>query len=315
MTELIVDADVLASARFGTSQLTETVAALRILIGPDVEPWFRGWYGEHLPLLRERLAQDPVEAALVVNAFRPGWVADFLTMPPLAPDQELEDELATMVALGDDRVRSDLAFVRSPLLPALAVDYLAERAAEFLRWVWTTTVLPTWPRRLRVLRADVVSRTSRLSEQGWSGVLEGLGQHVRWLGDGRIQVNDYTYPPLDVRGGDLMFIAAHRKGVGLAWRRPDRYAVSYPVTGIFAETEPLADPLVRLLGRTRARILAEAAEPISTTALVATTGLSLGTVADHLRVLADAGLLEHRRSGRQVLYWQSETGRRVANGL
>ncbi|MEV4262882.1 hypothetical protein [Kribbella sp. NPDC049584] len=30
-----------------------------------------------------------------------------------------------------------------------------------------------------------------------------------------------------------------------------------------------------------------------------------------LRVLTDRGLLERRRSGRSVLYWQSDTGRRV----
>jgi DNA-binding transcriptional ArsR family regulator len=83
------------------------------------------------------------------------------------------------------------------------------------------------------------------------------------------------------------------------------------VTGIFAGTTALAEPLVDLLGRNRARILTAAIDPISTTALVAATGLSLATVSDHLRILTAAGLLERRRSGRSVLYWQSDTGHRV----
>jgi DNA-binding transcriptional ArsR family regulator len=165
-----------------------------------------------------------------------------------------------------------------------------------------------------VLQADIVSRTSSLSAQGWAGVLRGLGPDIRWLGDGRIQVNRADFPPTDVRGHDLMFIATHSLRSSVTWRLPGQFAITYPVTGIFAAAQPLAEPLVRLLGRNRARILVEAAAPISTTALVATTGLSLASVADHLRVLSDAGLLHRRRSGRQVLYWQTATGRDVTVG-
>ncbi|MFG1622307.1 ArsR/SmtB family transcription factor [Kribbella sp. NPDC049227] len=311
MSEFLVDADTLAMARFGTSQLTETVAALKLLQRP-VEPWFRAWKDQHKPDFEARLAARPVWAALVENAFGRSWVADFLTVPPLEPNQVLADELELLTSLNDDQIRADLSVVRTPLPEILLTSTgLADAAADLLRWVWTETVEPDWPRRLRVLQADIVSRTSRLSEQGWSGVLRGLGPDVRWLGDGRIRVNRWDYPTTDVRGRDLMFIAAHSPGVNVSWRKPDRFALTYPVTGIFAGTEVPAEPLVQLLGRNRARILVEAAEPVSTTVLVATTGLSLATVSDHLRVLTDAGLLERRRSGRSVLYWQSDTGRRV----
>ncbi|GAB2650166.1 ArsR/SmtB family transcription factor [Kribbella swartbergensis] len=311
MSEFLVDADTLANARFGTSQLTETVSALKLLRAPT-EPWYRAWKDAHVAAFEDQLRRNPVWAAIVGNAFGRSWVADFFTVPPLEPDQELSDELELLTALDDGQIRADLTVVRTPLPDILLESTgLAEEAAELLRWVWKTTVEPEWPRRLRLLQADIVSRTSRLSEQGWSGVLRGLGPDVRWLGDGRIQVNRWDYPVTDVRGQDLMFIAAHTRGVNVSWRKPDRYALTYPVTGIFAGTETPAEPLVQLLGRNRARILVEAAEPVSTTVLVATTGLSLATVSDHLRVLTDAGLLERRRSGRSVLYWQSDTGRRV----
>lgn len=311
MSEFLVDADTLVNARFGTSQLTETVSALKLLRVP-VEPWFRPWKDAHRAAFQTQLKRNPVWAAIVDSAFGTSWAADFFTVPPLEPDLALEDELGPLIALSDDRIRADLSVVRTPLPPILLdTSGLAAAAAGLLRWIWTRTIEPEWPRRVRVLQADIVSRTSRLSEQGWSGVLRGLGPDVRWLGDGRIQVNRWNYPVTDVRGHDLMFIAAHTQRVNVSWRLPDRFALAYPVTGIFATTATPDEPLVQLLGRNRARILAEAVSPVSTTLLVATTGLSLATVSDHLRVLTDAGLLERRRSGRSVLYWQSDTGRRV----
>ncbi|MEV6284618.1 ArsR family transcriptional regulator [Kribbella sp. NPDC051770] len=353
MSEFLVDADVLVNARFGTSQLTETVSALKMLRQPS-QPWYRAWRDQHLPEWQAQLAAHPLGAAILDAAFGPRWTADFLTVPPLAPDLTFAEEIASLAALTDDRIRADLLVTRSPskasfagtkprplsspghpsdarsrpapsppvlspddlrALPTIVAEShnLAAAVVDLLRWIWTTTVEPDWPRRYRVLQADIVSRTSSLSARGWSGVLAGLGPDIRWLGDGRLQVNRTDFPPTDVRGHDLMFIATHSLRPSVTWRLPDQFAITYPVTGIFAAVQPLAEPLVRLLGRNRARILVEAAAPVSTTSLVATTGLSLASVADHLRVLSDAGLLHRRRSGRQVLYWQTSTGQAITS--
>jgi hypothetical protein len=249
LSEFLVDADTLVNARFGTSQLTETVSALKLLRVP-VEPWFRPWKDAHRAAFQTQLKRNPVWAAIVDSAFGTSWAADFFTVPPLEPDLALEDELGPLIALSDDRIRADLSVVRTPLPPILLdTSGLAAAAAGLLRWIWTRTIEPEWPRRVRVLQADIVSRTSRLSEQGWSGVLRGLGPDVRWLGDGRIQVNRWNYPVTDVRGHDLMFIAAHTQRVNVSWRLPDRFALAYPVTGIFATTATPDEPLVQLLGR------------------------------------------------------------------
>lgn len=312
MGEFVVDADVMARARFGTSQLTETLAGLKLLLQPAVPPWYRDWHAAHAPALRERLAADPVAAAILGAAFRPTWTADFLTVPPTAPDQALDEELRYLESLDDDRIRADLEFTSGPLPVELAATGLARTASDVLRWTWEHAIRADWERRLRVLRADVVSRTSRLSSKGWSGALDGLAPGVRWLAHGRLQVNAHPYPPRDIRGRDLMFIAAHTPGSWVSWRQPDVFAVVYPVTGVFAAgPAPLPQPLVRLLGRNRARLLAALGTPRSTTALAAETGFPLGSVGGHLRVLLDAGLLERRRSGREVLYWRSDAGEQL----
>ena len=71
------------------------------------------------------------------------------------------------------------------------------------------------------------------------------------------------------------------------------------------------ESLRRLLGPTRAEILLLIGQPITTTQLAAVTGLALGTVGDHLRILADAGLAERHRSGASVLYQRTPMGRQL----
>src|ERR687889_1312045 len=304
----------MARTRFGTSQLTESLAGLVILRSADVRPWHRDWFDTHVAGFRARLAEDPVGEALLAHAFGASWTADFLTVPPTAPDLVLDEELQYLESLDDDRIRADLEFVAGPLPQALTATGLAATAAELLRWVWRHTIRDEWDRRSRVLRADVVSRTARLSSEGWSGALDGLAPGVRWLANGRLQVNARPYPPRDIRGRDLLLIAAHSRGSWVSWRLPDTFAVVYPVNGVFAAAPPpLPEPLVRLLGRNRARILTRVGTPTSTSALAAGTGLPIGSVGGHLRVLLDAGLLERRRSGREVLYWRSTAGEAVVS--
>jgi DNA-binding transcriptional ArsR family regulator len=314
MGVFVVDAEVLAGARFGVSPLAEVVGALGILVKPQPLPWHAGWRRRHLGAFRARLAEDPVTAAIVEHAFSPHWTADFLTIPPERPDLDLETELQEILSLTDAEVRRDLAVARRATSPALGATGLARSAADLVRWVWAETVEPTWDRRRRRLRADVVARVSRLTRDGWSGVLDDMRPGMRWLGTNHegvaeLQVNTHPNPPRDIRGSDLVFTAAHCAHGWVTWRLapPARYGIVYPVTGIFDRGErTVPDPLARLMGATRARVLMGAHEPVSTTGLVALTGLPLGSVGDHLRVLVDSGLLHRRRSGREVLYWWSD---------
>ncbi|MEU6023078.1 winged helix-turn-helix domain-containing protein [Micromonospora sp. NPDC047134] len=315
MAVFLVDTEVMVQARFGTSQLTETLGALNILRRGQPLPWHRVWRDQHVDAFHGYLDGDPVTAAIVAHAISSFWMADFLTVPPARPNMTLDDELVELESLSDERIRDDLARVRSPLAPELRGTGLARRTATLLRWVWHHTVEVEWPRRQSVLRADVVSRISRLGRDGWSGVINDMRPGMRWLGDGRLQVQERPYPPCDVRGGELTFFAAHCRGGWVSWRLPDRFGIVYPVTGIFTEAAPgTPDPLRRLLGNARSRILVQAAEPVSTTAVVAATGLPLGTVGGHLRVLTEAGLLKKRRSGREVLYWWTDTARMLVAG-
>ncbi|MGC5021670.1 ArsR/SmtB family transcription factor [Micromonospora sp. DT47] len=101
----------------------------------------------------------------------------------------------------------------------------------------------------------------------------------------------------------------------MVWDKPTRFGMVYPTRGILVDpTSPAPDGLARLIGANRANILARLDTPLSTSQLVVVTGLSLGTVSDHLRVLLDAGAVSKRRSGREVLYWRTPLGVALAVG-
>src|SRR4028118_80922 len=93
----------MARARFGTSQPTEPLAGLRMLLSPPVPPWHRPWRDAHAAAFGDRLAGDPVGAALLRAAFGPTWTADFLTVPPAAPDLTLDEELTHLEPPADVR--------------------------------------------------------------------------------------------------------------------------------------------------------------------------------------------------------------------
>ncbi|MER7456704.1 helix-turn-helix domain-containing protein [Micromonospora sp. NPDC126480] len=311
-----VPVDLLARSRFTISPMTETVAALKALRRPS-SPWQHAWRQAHGDAYRAMLARRPVVRALLAAAFGRRWIADFLTLAPASAAPTFPEELAVVAACTDEQIRADLRATKpGPLEDVLSSDGLAQEVAYLLDWVWTHTVRPEWPAREQRLRADVVARTSRLSAEGWSGVFPDLAGTMQWLGDGRLQVDDFPAPPRPLDGAEqLVFVPAHCVRGWVLWARPTRFGMVYPARGILADAPvPAPDGLDRLIGPNRAAILRRLGSPLSTSHLAALTGLSLGSVGDHLRVLLDAGVATKRRSGREVLYWRTPLGAALTDG-
>jgi len=237
-------------------------------------------------------------------------MGDYLSHPPEG-DATFASELAQLQRLTDDEVRADLReTTQAPLAPALMRPGVRDLVVELVVWLWTHTVETDWARRERILRADIVSRTAQLARHGWGTVLRDLGRDREWLGDGQLRINRYDLPSrvLD-DDADLYFVPAHGTATWVGWDLPRRYAIYYPVTGALAEVDGQADDgLERLVGVARARLLRSLDGPSSTSALVARTGMPLGSVGDHLKVLLASGTVLRRRSGREVLYWRTALG-------
>lgn len=314
-----VNADTLARSRFVISPLAEATASMLVLQrGVAGHPGERAWLDAHLPAYRKRLAGDPVTALLVRAALGRRWIADFLTVTPAGEaEQGFSQELAQILQTPTAAAHADLEVSLRGPLPAGLKDRsdLPERAAGLLEWVWEQTVLPEWPRRRRVIEADIVARTRQLSQGGWAAALSDMRPGMRWLGRGRLQINAYDNPPREISGGQLLFVPVTPGRGWVSWDVPHRYAVVYPCSGALAEADrmPVPEPLGRLLGPGRASVLVLLDTPKSTTQLVALTGQGLGSVGRHLKVMLDAGLVRRRRAGRSVLYYRTAGGDTLAN--
>lgn len=306
-----ISADLLARCRFVVSPRIEATGALNDLVRPS-SPAGRALAVAHGEGFDDMLTRHPARRAVLDHSWRTGWISDWLSLPPLGPGRSFADELDDIRALGDKRVRAYLreSSPSGTLASVLSRPGTADHAAELLEWVWTHTLATDWARRERILRADIVSRTARLASHGWAAVLRDLGRDREWLGDGQLRINRYELPSR-VLGDDaeLLFVPVHGTATWVGWDLPHRYAVYYPVTGALAAVDAHAsDGLARLVGRSRAVLLTALTHPASTSSLVATTGMPLGSVGGHLKVLLAAGAVLRRRSGREVLYWRTALG-------
>ncbi|MGH3417138.1 MAG: transcriptional regulator, partial [Actinocrinis sp.] len=233
-----VNADTLAGGRFVISPIAEACAChVALHYGRAANPGERAWLDKHSTAYRERLARDPITALLVRSAFAPHYIADFF-LPAPDPKRELDiDEgLAQVRATPPELAKANLAeTVQAELPVALDRPDLAERAADLLEWVWTHTVLPDWPRRRRVMEADIVARTRQLTLGGWAAALGDMRTDMHWLGDGRLQINGYDLPPREISGAQLMFVPVTLGRGCVTWTEPHAYAVVYPCSGPMAD--------------------------------------------------------------------------------
>ena len=88
MIEYIFRPEDLARTRFAISPLWETAAAIRALRDPSVGSLHLPWVKRIRPHLKEMDLSLPL--ALLP---RKGYIADFLTPPPISPLMSFEDEL------------------------------------------------------------------------------------------------------------------------------------------------------------------------------------------------------------------------------
>lgn len=311
-----VTSDLLAKARFDVSRKAEVVAALEALLRPS-DPAERAFRAAHHVAFEAMLDERPARRDLIAHSrrprlgSRPGWLAHFLASPPPAPDATFAAELADVTATQDDALRADLReTMQGPLPRSLETGGVTEEAAFVLEWIWTHAVATDWPRRERLLRADIVARTGQLARHGWAAVLRDLGKGREWVGDGELRINRFDRPTRVLSAdADLSFIPVTANANWVGWTEPVRYAIYYPVAGRLAPGDAARrGGLGRLVGGNRAALLRLLDQPLGPTHLAAACGLPVGAVGNHLRVLLDAGVVARRRSGRSVLYWRTALG-------
>jgi DNA-binding transcriptional ArsR family regulator len=303
----------LARTRFAISPMWELITSLRVLRDPDRAALHLPWVREALPIAREL----DLDGALALTPPE-GYMPDFITPPPTGPLASFEEEVERVCGTPRAQVLADIECLieegrGSPALDAF-LDRPAqevERMCEALRIYWARTMEPHWPRVRAVLEEDLRYRARQLTESGPAGLFGDLHERVTWHGD-RIEIDQPYEADVGLRGRGLLLMPSAFQVTRPAslTSPPWQPTMVYPSRGVglLWETAPAQGPeaLVKLVGGTRARLLAALGSPRSTTDLARALELSPGGVSQHLSVLRESGLVCGEREGRSVLYLRTE---------
>jgi DNA-binding transcriptional ArsR family regulator len=312
----------LAGTRFAISPLLELVHSLVALRDPAHAalhvPWLRSLSG--------RLDGLPLERAVALLPPR-GFTPDFLTPPPSGPLGSIEEDLAALRATRVAQIRDEIALFASqhPRAGETVERWLAHprrevrRLADLLAAYWERAVEPVWPRVRAFLDADVAHRSRCLADGGPAALFAELADGVTW-GERHLDVAVPRHEATIALGGRgllLMPTAFSAVRPFVIDRAPWQPTLIYPARGIatlWEDAAPAPDGLARLLGATRATVLADLAAPRSTTEVAERLQISPATASHHLTALRDAGLATGRRDGRAVLYVRTALGDALAAG-
>ena len=311
-------ADVTAS-RFAISPLWELTGALRLLTGDWRHEALRPWLVRAKDRYRRLARAADLE---VVHALQPPkWGADFISLVPVSASTTIEDELAAVRATPVPQAHAEVseALRRRPpsarVRHILTSDDVTGYVADVLAAAWQELLAPEWPVLRAILERDLVYRAGQLTFRGWAAALDGLHPRLSWQQD-HIECAGIPANDAALAGRGLLFVPSVFIWPALALRMDPPWppALSYPARGVAALYEPRrpdgtgTGPLARLLGQSRAAVLAAVEEPASTSQLAAILGQSLGGLGGHLAILRESGLVTRARSGRTVLYSRTPAG-------
>jgi DNA-binding transcriptional ArsR family regulator len=305
----VFSVDAVLHCRFGISPLGEAVRAVRAIAGSIRDTSHFRWLSERREVV-QRLHREHDLALLLALLPDPGCVPDFLVAPPATPHADVDEELDRVRKTPPRRARAEIdravddGRVDEGILRVLRSSDATDRVADALAATWRMLLEPSWPTVRELLERDVAYRARRLAEGGLAQLFEDLAPVVTLHGhELRVRQRSGATVALDERGLLLCPSAFVAPRVAVMLEPP---ALVYPARGTAAllgqqpgERWPAVS---RLLGATRAEILALLEEPSTTTLLAHRLRRSPGNIADHLAVLRDAGLVARRRTGRRVLY-------------
>lgn len=305
-----------ASCRWAISPLRETMNAVRLLVQPHRQGYHQPWLRAVAPALDE-LDLTPLLQVMPRALYNP----DFLIPPPSGPSARFADELAAVRGTRAAQVRAELSRClheqhgdRLPPPAQALVDHptrARDLLTDTLAACWARLIEPWWPRINDVLTGDIAHRAKQLADGGLAAALTDLHPKVSWQHP-TLVVDLPATGFRDVESGLVLLPSAFEwPNVGVILDRPWLPTIDYPARGIAALWERRSDPstsLARLLGQTRAVILAALTEPRSTTVLARHCGLPNSTVSEHLTVLRDAGLVTTHRVGRYLRHTRTPLG-------
>lgn len=260
--------------------------ALRARLGAECSPLFNVVPGpSQMPLFMIKRTDDPAEFAEHVLAAPTPLLRTGLRTP--------HTPFARRLATGDRAARQALATAITSYHRAFA---------------------DTVPTMRAMVHTDLVHRSTVLATTGLGGLFTTLHPGMRWRSP-VLEIDSPVDGDIDLAGRPLQLTPSvfMRHGIGVLVE-PRVAFVTYPVRGAARLGGTPGDPLVELLGKTRATVLRTLWTGCSTTELAELTGVSLASASAHAAVLRRAGLVETYREGRSVRHQLTPLGQSTLSG-
>ncbi|MFD4637244.1 DUF5937 family protein [Lentzea sp. NPDC058436] len=302
MIQFVLGESDLVDVRFAVSPLSELTLSLRVLKNPAKYPL-------HVPWARQIRGVD-TEVLLALSTDR-GWTPDFLSPRPLTPFTHVEDEFAELREVSTRTMRRHFRALFGDVPDALRDRH---RVLDAVESYWHEALAGRWDRMRAVLEADIAHRGRVMAQQGLAAMFSGISERITFMSP-VVQVRIAGALPRRVEAGGrgltlVPSVFARRTAVPVDPGAPPLLIYSARGAGTVWETGCCRGPeaLAGVLGQVRADLLAELAQPWSSTDLARRTGVTTSAVNQHLRALRDAGLLASQRHGRSVVYARTELG-------
>jgi DNA-binding transcriptional ArsR family regulator len=328
----------LGSSRIASSAAVEVLGALRAHAVSAGAPHVARWRERAI----RRLRDDDLQLLTGIAGGRAPYVPDFLTPPPQRPVIEMADAAEAIAGTDPAEIdyHLDIAFRDRPIRPNVAELFggpeglerrrqempegvrlalrdgpvaLAERVAAAMVRYFDAAIAPDWPRVRDVLQADMAYRGVRIAEKGPIALLDDLDHQLNWSNDAVELARPWDLTIDWAHAGVLLVpTTTNMDGVTLIAEAPAPPMLIYPAratASLWGEADVAAEAdVVDLIGHTRAALLSQLSEPVTTGELSRRLGLTPGTVSYHLGILRRAGLVRRSRRGSQVTYVRSDRG-------
>jgi DNA-binding transcriptional ArsR family regulator len=317
MLQIDIGAEDLAQTRFACSALHEAMASLRVLADPTAHAMQLPWLRDALPRLRG------VDLTLLRSLVpSQGYVPDFVTPPPDSPLPDFDTELKRVASVDGEQVRAEISLAFNGQPPAIVREAFSDpvaglqRLAAELGIYYGAVLRHWWPTIRTVLESDISYRSRLLTDGGTRALFAQLHPAVRWQPGGRLTVKIIYDAPVSLSGQGLLLMPSvfTWPSLGATTDAPWQPTLVYPARGIATvwDTATAApEALARVLGRTRAQLLATLDSPHTGAELARELAVTASAVSHHVTALRAVGLIATHRDGRRVICRRTTLGNQL----
>lgn len=310
----------LLTTRFAArpAPLVELAAAIACLQARAGDQRTRAWR-------RSAVRGLPSTAAPLFGLITPaGEWPPFLTPAGDTIDRALDQVLATPTSVVRRELRTMCPSARplTPWVRDLARGDPGSRDVllRALRDGHDALLAEHWDGLVAAHASDIAFRSQVIAERGLRDCLAGLYDGSWWEAEAlHVPLPAGASVDLDQRAATLLPSAFWSRGPIVRDRHDGSRLFVYPALAAspltVADTGTDADPVVSLLGRTRACVLRSLAQRRTTTQLADELGISAATASEHAKTLRSNGLIVTERCGKTVLHSCTPLGLKLLAGI